>query len=78
MVADGANSKFYDMHGVGNVAPVNDTQQDLTGYSVLDGRQVYFYLSRNRDTNDPKDYLIMLASEIPCAWAINNASKDIK
>lgn len=66
------------MHGVGNVAPVNDTQQDLTGYYVLDGRQVYFYLSRERDTNDPKDYLIMLASETPCAWSINNVSKDIK
>ena len=45
---------------------------------MLDGKQVYFYLSRDRDTNDPKDYLIMLASEIPCAWAINNVSKDIK
>jgi len=38
VVADGANSKFYDLHGVNNTAPLEDFSNDLTGsFEFRDG-----------------------------------------
>ena len=50
VVADGANSKFYDMHGLNYTAPLLDFSNDLTGsFEYRDG-QVTFRLNRELDT----------------------------
>lgn len=78
VVANGTSSAYFDMHGLGEFAPVLDYSPDLSGSYTQNNGQIVFKLTRDLDTLDFDDYLLDLNRRVDCAWAINRLTPNFK